>query len=1019
MFRFIPFLLPCRIEGMADRDIFRELYEKLNPEQREAVDSVEGPVMVVAGPGTGKTQVLTLRIANILRKTQINPGNVLALTFTESGAGEMRERLNRIIGVPAYSVGLFTFHGFCNDLILSYPDAFPGLVHRKPLDEISQVRILEEVITTSSLSLLRPFGSPFYYLRDVRRALSELKREGIAPDVFHRLVSEEEKHFSEIEDVYYDSGRYQGKMRGKYADLYKRLQKNKELAELYGEYQKKLEHAGFYDYDDMILEVLSALERDQEFLLRLQERFHYFLVDEHQDTNNAQNKVLELLCNFFDNPNIFVVGDEKQAIFRFQGASLENFLYFKKLYPSAKLIALTRNYRSPQTVLDFASGIMQNNAAHVSSVLPEIEERLEAQMKEKRAGVTLFSFSRPDTELYFVGRKIRELIEEGALPQEIAVLYRDNYDAFSLIDMFEKQGIPFRVESRRNVLDDPDIQKLILLLRFLADVHSEETLANLLHVDFLNIPSLDLYKVMAGRRRRSLFESIIDDGTLDRCGVEHREVFRETGAKLMRWKRELHNRSFDEVFEMIIRESGFLAAILAKPDSTVRLGRLERVFREVKNLVRNHPGFSLHDFLQYLDVISEYGSTLKEQPSSFVPRAVRMMTAHGAKGREFDYVFVVNAHDGHWGNRRTRELIRLPSSVVGERVSRYEHNDDERRLFYVAVTRARKDVFISYAKSDEKGKAQLPSQFLGEVLPHLREEGDSKAYENSFEDEKQLLFEERVRTPWSVFEVEYLRHLFLKRGFSATALNNFLSCPWKYFYVNLLRIPRAPSRHQRYGRAIHAALKDFFDALQSGKSSPEFLLQRFADALRGEGLSERDLTEMLERGRKTLAAYVEQYRGSWHTNTRNEYRVEKVFLPIPHVKEPLRLTGLVDKIEFSKEDINVVDYKTGKPRSRNELEGKTKRATGDYERQLVFYKLILDAYPPFPHTVQTGEIDFVEPDPRGKFRKERFVVTENQVEKLRDLILDTAQSIISLSFWDKRCGDEECEFCALRNMIEK
>ena len=430
---------------------FKIHYDQLNSEQKKAVDAIEGPVMVVAGPGTGKTKILTLRIANILKKTDTQPESILALTYTESGVVAMRSRLAEIIGSEAYRVTISTFHGFANNIIRNYPEEFPYIIGANSITDVDQYKIMEEIITTSELSILRPFGDTFYYLRSALSTINKLKQEGVDPDKFEEIVLAEEKRFVLIDDLYYDKGVHEGKMRGKYQDMQKHIKKNKELAVLYYAYQKTLRDRRLYDYSDMIMEVSSVLDKNNDFLLTLQEKYQYFLIDEHQDTNNAQNRIIELLANFFDNPNVFMVGDEKQAIFRFQGASLENFMYFKNRYKGAKLITLVNNYRSTQAILSLATSLIKKG-------------ELEAQAKHPNKKIPLYAFNSTDAETYFLARHIQERIKDGAKPEEIAVLCKENADALPIADMFEKIGVPFMVESDQNVLQDEDIKKLLLIL---------------------------------------------------------------------------------------------------------------------------------------------------------------------------------------------------------------------------------------------------------------------------------------------------------------------------------------------------------------------------------------------------------------------------------------------------------------------------------------------------------------------------------------------------------------------------
>ena len=286
-------------------DLYQELYKRLNKAQKQAVDTVEGPVMVIAGPGTGKTQILTLRIANILRETDTDPRSILSLTFTESGVVSMRKRLAEIIGDTAYLVNINTFHGFCNDIIKNYPEEFPRIIGSENINEVEQIRILEKLIEELPLKYLRPFGDKFYYARAILADINQLKREGVSAMEFGEIVRKREKTFPKINGLRHEKGPYAGKIKGEFKELEKQIAKNKELARIYIAYQKELAEKRLYDYSDMIMETLSALKKSDDLLPIIQERFHYFLIDEHQDTNNAQNKIIELLASFYPNPNVF------------------------------------------------------------------------------------------------------------------------------------------------------------------------------------------------------------------------------------------------------------------------------------------------------------------------------------------------------------------------------------------------------------------------------------------------------------------------------------------------------------------------------------------------------------------------------------------------------------------------------------------------------------------------------------------------------------------------------------------
>lgn len=926
---------------------FEKHYKQLNKEQREAVDAIEGPVMVVAGPGTGKTQVLTLRIANILKKTDVEPESILALTFTESAAASMKKRLSAIIGSPAYSVAINTFHGFCNDIIKSYPEYFPRIMNSVNITEVDQINIIKN------------FSD--FRIKDTLKKINDFKKDGISP--------------KEAEST------------------------NSKIAKTYANYEKELKKQKLYDYNDMILEVLRTLKKKNELLQILQERYQYVLADEHQDTNDAQNKIIEILMSFHNSPNIFVVGDENQAIYRFQGASLKNFLHFKKKYPQAKIITLKKNYRSSQTILD---------AAH--NVLPSPKPLLATQ-KYPLQKISLWAFGKPETEAYFIAREIKEKIKKGVRPHEIAILYRNNKDAFLYSELLEKVKVPHQIESDMDILEDPDIRKVITLLHAINDPTNDQKIISALHVDFLKNEPLKIYQVArdANKNKISAFEAL-------------REILPKQYGIFSSWITISRNLNFIEFFQKIIQESGFFANVMRKKDAVDKINKLASLFEEVKAIAQARKNYSLADIISYLEALEEHEVLIKKTPSLKLKTSARLMTAHRSKGQEFEHVYITGAADGHWGG------------------GFHQSDDDERRLFYVALTRAKKEIVISYAKENEFHKEQLYSRFVKEIDSKLLQEKDTKQYETEFEKNKKILFTPPPSAKGNILEKEFVRELFLERGLNVTALNNYLKCSWKYFYVNLLRIPQAQEKYFVFGTAVHEALKDFFKHRTEldSKKEKKFLMDRFEFYLKENALSQNDFEELLLKGEETLPIFYENRKNEWHNPVIPELKVTV------NLTSEIKLTGKIDKLEFlsfgtinprhhieasirkaeQKQNasigvgVKVTDFKTGHQKTRNEIEGKTKNGNGDIKRQLVFYNLLLNKFKNRKYKMTIGEIDFIQPNEKGKNRREEFFITPAEISELEKLIKKTADEIMNLSFLNKRCKDIKCQHCALRNMME-
>ncbi|MDZ4284328.1 MAG: PD-(D/E)XK nuclease family protein, partial [Patescibacteria group bacterium] len=447
-------------------------------------------------------------------------------------------------------------------------------------------------------------------------------------------------------------------------------------------------------------------------------------------------------------------------------------------------------------------------------------------------------------------------------------------------------------------------------------------------------------------------------------------------------------------------------------------------------------GYGLSEALRHLDILERYGVSLRSGGEAKGPPGVVLLTAHKAKGLEFSHVFIVRAAEGHWGGRRVVEHFPPMRAVAAERGARAASESsaenelcDERRLFYVALTRARESVTITHARAGDDGRARLPSRFLEEIDPaHLRRV-DTALLEESLERERRGLFGARElsgRLP-ALSDRAFLRERFRTQGLSVTAINNYLACPWRYFFENLIRVPRAPNRHQLYGIAVHSALREMFDALgRETKMSEKEFLASFERALARTPLSEGDFAVSKEKGRRALSGYYRAYEAVMTAPLRTEMRIGGVAFEGAQSDEKddapprVMLVGVLDKVELFESGSNrllVTDYKTGRPRSRNDIEGKTKTSQGEYKRQLVFYKLLLDRFEEGRFKMHAGEIDFVEPDARGRYHRERFEISGEDVMALAAEIERVVRDIWSLSFWERRCEERGCEYCALRELM--
>jgi len=986
---------------------YEDYLAKLNPAQREAVTEIEGPVLVVAGPGTGKTQVLTMRIAEILKRTQINPGNILALTFTESGVIAMRERLKDIVGSAAHYVDIYTFHSFCNDIIKKWPDKFMFAKDLEPITEVEKYQIMRGILDKLKLEHLRPFGSKYYYLRPTLNAISNLKREGVSAEKLREIIKDDAAKLEQETEV----NPRTGKIFGKFLDRAKNIGKQSELADIYEEYQLKLKERGRYDFEDMIMFVVDKLKTDDFLLAYYQEKYQYFLIDEYQDTNTAQNSVVTLLGSFFENPNIFVVGDDDQSIYRFQGASLENILEFTAQYPEAKKIVLRENYRSSQGILDASRSLITKNHDRLENRIADITKELHAQTV---GGIVNFAeFEDGNEEAYFIAKKIQELRNDGEDLSEIAVFYRNNADVLDLVEFLKKLDIPYEVRGGNDILADIQIQKIIALLRLIDRPSDDMNFFRILNLDFVDIDREDVYRLtkFVKQKRKHYYDIIRDLTVLKEAQLKNIVKINNLAVLIDQWISYQANMTFAEFFEAVLNESGCMDYILKKEDIR-ELNRIKSLFDIVKGLNRGDHSMKLAQFLEQIDVMEEHFLSIEETPISLGKSAVQLMTVHKAKGLEFNAVFIFKAIEKKWEKQQSRNELTLSAGIMPmQDLTKHEQEEDERRLFYVALTRARKEVCISYAKNYEIGKPRLqaPTVMISNIenLQKL----DVKSYQEEAKERLELLFA-KPKEEMTEGVNSYLKELVKDYALSVTALNNYLVCPRKFLYQNVLKVPRVKERHLSFGTAIHYGLQQFFEKFKKEKVLPpvEVLIEEFYKGMEREVMTEKDNEESIAKGDKLLREYYAYNKDKWQIPYFNEYNFlsHKVFL------EDIPITGQMDRIEPVDEQmstVNVVDYKTGRPKTENEVRGLTENSDGDLMRQLVFYKLLGDADPWFKWHIVTGELDFLEkPD-----KKVRIQILPADVQGLTAEIKEVYGCIQDLKF-DKIAKGAPCDRCDFKKI---
>jgi len=984
-------------------DIFLTRYNNLNVGQKEAVDTIEGPVMVIAGPGTGKTTVLTLRIANILRKTDTPPDGILALTFTESGVVSMRRKLVSMIGPAAYRVGIFTFHGFAEEIIRRFSEYFPRILGGSVATESEKLNIIEQIIEEGNFAIIKPFGSPLHYVRGALHTISDLKRDAVSPQGLLDVLLREEQNILSKEDLKHEKGKYKGEMKSAYKDTLKNIEKNRELANLYESYEVALSKKNFYDFDDMLLELLRAFKENPDLLQSVQEEYLYFLADEHQDANTAQNSILEQLSSYFDSPNLFIVGDEKQAIYRFQGASLENFLYFNNKFPTAKLIRLDENYRSHQIILDASHALAEPLPGDKA-----LRPRLLSKGKKSKGSIDIISYQTEVDESVGLVDILQKEISKGRLPKEISILVRTNKEISDIGRILRDASLPVTLFQDEDVLNDPDVAKLFILMRSINDPLNDALLGETLFIDFLGLNPIEVIRNLHALR------------TNKKNTIDILDTFPTFKDQYTKWVTLSKNASALEVVTSILSDSNLREHLLLETNSIEKMALLSTLYQEIATRQSHYKDITLSVFLKDIDTLAEHKVKLSFASRLRKENTISVMTAHKSKGLEWETVVIPHAVAGKWGSKGAINDFRLPYPLGTTMQS--GHEEDERRLFYVALTRAKEHVVITNSHLSADGRELIPTQFIEELPSELvnfiegTEVGPTAPLLGALA--------KKVAQENTLWDEEYLKETFLEQGLNATALNNYIECPWKYFFKNLIRLPEVMEKHQMYGNAIHFALGEMTNALRLNKKFTEAdLYKTFLISLDKQPLTEKDYKESATKGKAVLKAFWASEREAWHKEALTEYNIPGVHIEL-ETGEAILLRGRLDKVDLLDKEpasvaqrVCVIDFKTGRSKSRNEILGETKSSNGNEKRQLDFYRLLLDLYQNGKYTMTGGTIIFTEPDEKGRIKKETFDMTAEDSKDVRELTKKVADEILNLAFWDKDCKDKDCEFCNLRKIL--
>ncbi len=1127
--------------------VFEERYKKLNPAQRKAVDTIDGPLLVVAGPGSGKTEILGMRVARILKETQVFASNILCLTFTDSASQNMRERLSRLIGERAYQVGIYTFHNFCVDIIRKHGEFFYHGASFRAADPITQISVLEGLFDAldhdDPLRAYHP-EEGFIYLKATQSAISNIKKSGLTPHELVEILDDNKKGFANIETAIIpvfedrlskkslsdieravqtlaDLGSKRVKNTSSTSRIFHSIEEGvassladalgeaiqkdeteplskwkakwivkdedgkkvfkdtlnqarmRSFASIYAAYQEEMHRLGYFDFDDMILDVIQALSKNPRLRYELQEQYQYLLVDEFQDTNDAQMRILSLLTSAPEHggrPNIMVVGDDDQAIYKFQGAELSNILDFRHRYIDVGLVSMTDNYRSTQGILDLAMKIMRKGEKRLENLIPDLSKQLKSYKSTnsdkkkddigKATDVYSHVFETHLHEYKFIAQKIRSLIDNGAKPEEIAIIGRKHANLEAIVPFLRNENVPIKYEREQNVFAEPHIREIILIARYIASVigsqshegPEEDLLPTILSFPFWGLQRLDIWKVSLEAKR---------------SGKTWLEVMAEMGGNIAEIANFLIELSVDSksmplelILDKIIGAHVALAVDTDKEDTIEDIEPVHEVtttdrytspfrayyfsgkrfsharseylsflssLRVFINAVRAFDGFTsltnhltIADLVKFVDMYEKNNLTLNDESPFVTARsAVNLMSAHKSKGLEFETVFVLSCQDDVWASRGLADKIPFPINLPIKPAGDAE--DDQLRLFYVALTRAKDNLYLTAHQVKEGGKKASRLRFLVDAVP------ETEAMAETFAPEVEELLESASMTYHTTAfldeENTLLRGLVENYKLSVTHLNNFLNVPKGgprlFFEQNLLRFPQSKTASGAYGSAIHSTLESVLVTLKrDSKLMPiEDILKEFEGFLKKEKLHPADFKLFSARGKSALTTFMEKRGDKFSDIDIAELDFGREMILIKESDNQAFITGKIDKVSFSDGIVSVHDYKTGRAFESFDSATGTLAVKGhQYKNQLLFYKLLIEnsaycrdiLFPKLPkrddekygdRKVTLGVIEFIEPVGTKKdIYCAELELIEDDAKRLHDLSIAVYKRIQNLDF---------------------
>ncbi len=1044
-----------------------DIFTDLNEEQAAAVKVIEGPVLVVAGPGTGKTQLLSARVANILRSTDTKPSNILCLTFTNKAAINMKRRVIDKVGSEGTRVVASTFHSFAAEIMNLYPDYFWSGANLSVAPESVQLDLVESIIKTLPLDnpLALKFAGQYTLLKDVQRSINLAKDAGLTPDKLRVIIEANMIYIDIIEEqlvdilaqklsykvlpdiaeqvnslpqqeidefikpltslstvlaeslnqaIKKDEGtnkctntskwktRWVQTVNGSRA-MFKERERNLwwlNLADVYGKYRDSLHQRGFYDYADMLVEVISQLEQNPAMLSDIQERFNYVLIDEFQDTTPAQLRLAHLVADhhsFDSKPNLMAVGDDDQSIFKFSGAELNNMLGFRRSYPTAQIIVLTKNYRSSQQLLDISKKIIEQAQSRLIDSDTTLDKNLAAQAPPKEAGtIKALSFASQELQMSEIARDIKSSYKPS---RHIAVLARSHDSLVQMSSLLLQLKVPVRYEQASNILDHEIVNQVYLISKLVLAIQNgdiDQASSTIHKVVRWPIWALDpkaLWQLAtANYPNKDWLTSLLNSSD---AGIKN----------LGKWFMWLSSHTSDQQLAVTIeqilglRESDKFTSPIrdnlanSKQDTNHYFHGISAVqlLRSLVHEFGEEQEPTLIDLVRFIEINKQNGIVIADE-SPFITgaRAVELLTVHKAKGLEFDHVYIVDAIEENWKPRAggRKPPANLPLQPPGDDF------DDYVRLMYVAATRAKSSLTISAYHQDHSGRQIAQSSIVQAAL---------KINNVEVSDETRLIevLEENLRWPQlsGGEEKKMLQARLESYNLAVTHLLNFLDVtrggPQYFKERNLLYLPEAKTASLSYGTAMHSAMDEAQKLANKGSLMLNPVIKSFELALQKEQMPKADFERYLSKGKQTLSKVFDGFN----------YEVPRESLSEQNIKDIMVgkavIGGKLDRIDISSDEITIVDYKTGAPVTSFTTSDKNKALKAyKHKMQLIFYALLAQNQPSYEKSQKIiGKMVYLDAEKATDLER-LYEPTAEDIQKLTKLIQVVWTKIMNLDLPD-------------------